>query len=1293
MEVIGQGFNLPLEDMAITNDDVDIYARWLFEHNLRPLAVIEEGLEQEFYQIIFHQFSLLFQPRIARVNNGAPNTATTPPISMQSTQGGAGSATKNSSFHITMLPVNAHNNLGMPFTPNLPPHSSTNNSSNAQSALKETLSQLVHRHVELCKKTLKVFAMAGRTLKLSGETWSVLLKVMLGITDYLLKEPLGDTSNLGVMNMADELCDSLLQVLFELWLRSNIMDVEMWDILKSCFMRWTHRSKTIQQWSSTSLALTKRIQNLIYGDKEGTDGVYVNSPNIKLDLPTEFVSYAWHRVLYLIPHPLQLPSNNFTLAILGIGNLVDTLNSSSSGADISHHEPSAATNPDGNTLLHMFGTYLFDATSKSILINPDTQRGCAESFATLCKIFCRPQKREPFLRTYIERYYAALKVGLRSEACLPTILLSCTELFATDLEGVRMLVPDFISAIKMVLPKLRFECRTNVSIDNLRLAAIKVLSTIMCVPNHFDKVELQLWKGGEMGSFVAENIAFVGEQEQLITQLIRVLYVSPAEDSAERPFLSLKFYILEILLMSLRTETSSYNMRYILHLINVYVNEDVPFCPGLVGTVVKLIQDKILTMQLPADVTLVAFDVLMDFVDLYDFVKRDSKNVARELVLALSRYVDILINAEKLAQTYPLIVQAYDCMIKWVLVSQWIVDDRDCYKAVIATLSKGITIFERDAPSAPVEPVNVEKKKRRDTAFPPTKQLFQLPPRVNKGIHQHHTTQDQNAAATNANARGGSTTHKKEQVAVRMAAEYCMSQFVNQLGRFASPHEHVLGGYRSAKADDISQLKQIRAQDEQNWAAESTYIRYFLIDKRTLLTIIDVTDPSPTKDGPGNVPSIIVVIRDTTGKYVWSMETQYVDSSDKKPAVESPTKNVASDYLQLPSIDDTGSLSSPQPSPPVQRQAAVVPTAVAVNEQEMPSIDKVFLPQSSEWNQWEMVKILMGKQEASERDNVKQDKDALVNYQIAPAGANIDLNSPRGFRLLLSQAGFLLPMNRSHITPLRITDSMISEMETLDMLNERDCISISAYYAKSGRVTWSELIETPPALSGQFLQFINCLGWPVKTHQHKGYRGKLDPSICETIPYYSDRTVEFIVNVPYFLKKPAADTMEWGNMNTISKIHKQISSDDHVCVIWIEDLAQYKALASLIKSSSSANSKAMVYIFINPLEHSANGLYWVRILVPTQGNSSASLLASQRLNENALIFGPLVDGIVVSRHALGSMVRSTAISAHQACRVVTDTYTRPFVIRKEYLEEMAHRHRIKLPLSEFYSDVFAERES
>ncbi|KAI9470555.1 MAG: hypothetical protein EXX96DRAFT_597448 [Benjaminiella poitrasii] len=1279
MEVIGQGFNLPLEDMAITNDDVEIYARWLFEQNVRPQAVIQEGLEQEFYQIIFHHFSLLFQPRIARASSATPS----PPIHDQhaSTNPINNSASKNATFHLNMLPVSVHNGI-MPMSFNSSSNNfsqTSNNQANPQTtAIKETLSQLVQRHIELCKKTLKVLTMAGRTLRLSEETWSVLLKVVLGITDYLLKEPSGDACNLNVMNMADELCDNLLQVLFELWLRSNTMDVEMWDILKNCFVRWTHRPKTIQHWSLTSLALTKRIQNLIYGEKEGTDGVYINGPNIKLDLPIEFVYYAWHRIIYLIPHPLQLPSSNFTLAILGIGNLVDALNFPNSNRGNLENTKTNSNHPDGNTLLHMFGTYLFDATSKALKADQEQQRGCAEAFATLCKIFCKQQKREPFLRTYIERFYAALTIGLKSDACLPTILLSCTELFTTDLEGVRMLVPNFISAIRMVLPKLRFICKTSVSIDNLRLAAIKVLSTIMCMPNHFDKVEFKSGWDCDINS-QNENSSLIGEQELLITELIRVLYDTSNDVDLEHPFLSLKFYILEVLLMSLKTETSSYNMRYILHLINVYVIEDVPFCPGLVGTVVKLIQDKILTMQLPADVTLVAFDVLMDFVNLYDFVKRDSKNVARELVLALSRYVDTLITAGKLAQTYPLIVQAYDCMIKWILVSQWIVDDRDCYKAVIDTLSKGITIFDRESATinTPTEPVNVEKKKRRDTAFPQTKQLFQLPPRVNKGSHHNNNQSDNNPNHT-TNTNSNSATRKKEEVAVKMAAEYCMSQFVNQLGRFAPPYEHSLGGFRPDIVDDVLQLKKLKAEHKN--LSEISSIRCFLIDKRSLLTIIDVTNHVHKDAEPNNIPSIVAVIRDTTGKYVWSMETRYKENV--MPTKQSTLKITSSNADNTSNKSEHSNINSSIRTS--QETNLIVPTAIAVNEEELPSMDKVFVPETDEWKQWKMVKTLMNRQEESEKLIIMQRENEQKSdkYRASPFKSNVDDKNPRGYRLLLSQIGYLLPENRKHITSLCLNDSIISEMEKLDRLNERDCISISAYYAKSGNITLSELIESPPPLSQEFVQFIHCLGWPVKTSEHKGFKGKLDASISDTIPYYSDRTTEFVVNVPYFLKEPTADDNGRNDAGRLTAIYQQISSEDHVCVIWIEDLSNYKSIASLINNSNCTNSKAMVYIFINPLKNSANGLYWIRILVPSIGSSQANILASQRLNENALIFGPLVDGIVVSRHALGSMVRSTAISAHQACRVVTDTYTRPYAIRKEYIEEMTHRHRTRLPLSQ-----------
>ena len=148
--------------------------------------------------------------------------------------------------------------------------------------------------------------------------------------------------------------------------------------------------------------------------------------------------------------------------------------------------------------------------------------------------------------------------------------------------------------------------------------------------------------------------------------------------------------------------------------------------------------------------------------------------------------------------------------------------------------------------------------------------------------------------------------------------------------------------------------------------------------------------------------------------------------------------------------------------------------------------------------------------------------------------------------------------------------------------------------------------------------------------EHQGFRGKLDPTICDTTPYYADRTIEFLVNTPYLLKVPESSSTTatadngsynspYNNMKTVSRIHQYVSSDDHVCVIWIEDLTNYTELARRIKMSSSNNSKAMVFIFINPLKNSGNGLFWIRILIPSIGNNATSVMASQRLNENALV--------------------------------------------------------------------------
>lgn len=133
---------------------------------------------------------------------------------------------------------------------------------------------------------------------------------------------------------------------------------------------------------------------------------------------------------------------------------------------------------------------------------------------------------------------------------------------------------------------------------------------------------------------------------------------------------------------------------------------------------------------------------------------------------------------------------------------------------------------------------------------------------------------------------------------------------------------------------------------------------------------------------------------------------------------------------------------------------------------------------------------------------------------------------------------------------------------------------------------------------------------------HKGYKGQLTPSVCDTTTYYSDRIVEFVAHNPYFLKR----SVDGADVNSL---HQQATVDDHTCIIWIEDLADYQTLAERIKQNTATNSKLMVYIFINPLKHTSDTLYWIRIYVPSKG-------ASQRLYENMMVIESHIFSVIYS---------------------------------------------------------------
>jgi hypothetical protein len=165
MELVGQGFNLPLNNLSIIDMSVYVYSTWLLQISKRPIvmknSISEENIVQRFIQNMFKQSSLLFRVR---------------------------------------QPNELHS-----------PSKKTN----------EDVYENVKEHIELCKKVVGVYASCVRehSVTFSEETWMVILKVLLGICDSLLRDPIVskkgkndfEIEQVG-MYIGDQLCEILIGV-------------------------------------------------------------------------------------------------------------------------------------------------------------------------------------------------------------------------------------------------------------------------------------------------------------------------------------------------------------------------------------------------------------------------------------------------------------------------------------------------------------------------------------------------------------------------------------------------------------------------------------------------------------------------------------------------------------------------------------------------------------------------------------------------------------------------------------------------------------------------------------------------------------------------------------------------------------------------------------------------------------------------------------------------------------------------------------------------------------------------
>lgn len=127
--------------------------------------------------------------------------------------------------------------------------------------------------------------------------------------------------------------------------------------------------------------------------------------------------------------------------------------------------------------------------------------GKAEALGTLCRIMCAKKTGEEILPVYLARFYLAVQQGLKLSANLNhnrecsesmvSILMNSSDLFRVDLDGIRVLLPDFINALEIVLPDKDLKLGKNVSKVELRRASIHLLLSMLVLPLHFQNVTIK----------------------------------------------------------------------------------------------------------------------------------------------------------------------------------------------------------------------------------------------------------------------------------------------------------------------------------------------------------------------------------------------------------------------------------------------------------------------------------------------------------------------------------------------------------------------------------------------------------------------------------------------------------------------------------------------------------------------------------------------------------------------------------------------------------------------------------
>ncbi|XP_016107340.1 ral GTPase-activating protein subunit beta [Sinocyclocheilus grahami] len=905
---------------------------------------------------------------------------------------------------------------------------------------------------------------------------------------------------------------------------------------------------------------------------------------------------------------------------------------------------------------------------------PDNyESGRAEACGTLCRIFCSKKTGEEILAVYLSRFYMVLMQGLQISdfICRPvlaSIILNSSALFCSDLKGINVVVPYFISALETILPDRELsKFKSYVNPTELRRASIHILLSMLPLPHHFGNVKSEVLLEGK----------FSNDDNSLHDKAVT--------------FLSLKLRLVNILIGALQTETDSINTQMILAaMLNIVQDSALLESVGAQAEVGSVDGSHSLAKshsrnnsgisntsagsseattpdsERPAQAlmrdygkprgTLCTTDRCIRAVVKVSVESSDRKravsSVCSYIVYQCSRPAPL-----HSRDLHSMIVAAFHCLCVWLTEHPDMLNEKDCLIEVLEIVELGISGSK-------------SKTGEQEVKY--------------KGDKEHNPAS----------------------MRVKDAAEATLSCIMQVLGAFPSPSGPA-SPCSLLNEDTLIKYSQLTSTSHSNF-------RYFVLDNSVILAMLE--QPLGNEQNPS--PSVTMLIRGMSGRHAWTMQLFH-----QPRGARASQKQVFVPESRPDPKNDVGIRFNVKHRP-FPEEVDKIPFVKA--DLSIPDLHDIVNKELEQ--QHDKLRAVMGKQIDYETKLEHCTEELWRNKPFPDPLTDCKPPAPaqefQTARLFLSHFGFLSlealkePGNSRLPPHLIALDSSVpgffDDIGYLDLLPSRPCDTVFIFYMKAGQKSSQEIlrnVESSANVQPHFLELLLSLGWPVEVGQHPGWTGSVFTS--------------WTINTSNGAETPGTPTHT--HTHTHTRIHSHththslslshcnvyscaqsptvksrklpagraippLGPDAKVLVVWVErydDIENFPVSELLAETStgvetavnssasrSSSSEKDVPIIFIHPLK---TGLFRVKL--------------HGALGKFNMVI-PLVDNMVVSRRSLGFLVRQTVINACRRKRLESDSYSPPHVRRKQKITEIVNRYRNKQLEPEFYTSLFLEvRES